>query len=68
MHVLDKPILEFNSIFENDFKIKDMKLKKDEVSEVRWMSLKEIEDLIEKEQFFKNRWKYVKKYLESLCF
>ena len=31
------------------------------------MTLQEIEKLVEKEQFFKNRWKYEKKYLENLC-
>ena len=43
-----------------------MNLKKDEVSEVKWMTLQEIEKLVEKEQFFKNRWKYVKKYLDNI--
>ena len=55
-------------LLKNDFEIKNMKLKKDEVSEVKWMTLQEIEKLVEKEQFFKNRWKYVKKYLENLYF
>lgn len=54
-------------LLKSDFKIEDMKLKNDEVSEVRWMTLKEIENLVENDQFFKNRWKYVSKYLKDLC-
>ena len=39
-------------LLKNDFEIKYMKLKKDEVSEVKWMTLQEIEKLVEKDQLF----------------
>ena len=52
-------------ILYGDFQIKDMKLKKDEVSDVKWMSLDEIEKLVEKKEFFPKRWEYVKDFLKK---
>lgn len=42
-----------------------MKFKEDEVSEVKWASFEEIDDLVNKGQFIKNRWEFVSKFLKN---
>ena len=48
-----------------DYDISEMKFKEDEVSEVKWASFEEIDDLVNKGQFIKNRWEFVSKFLKN---
>ena len=52
-------------IIKKDYDISKMKFKEDEVSEVKWASFEEIDDLVNKGQFIKNRWEFVSKFLKN---
>ena len=52
-------------IIKKDYDISEMKFKEDEVSEVKWASFEEIDDLVNKGQFIKNRWEFVSKFLKN---
>ena len=52
-------------IIKKDYDISKMHFKEDEVSEVEWASFEEIDDLVNKEQFIKHRWKFVSKFLKN---
>lgn len=52
-------------IIKKDYDISEMKFKEDEVSEVKWASFEEIDDLVNKEQFIKHRWEFVSKFLKN---
>ena len=49
----------------HDYDISKMKYKDDEVSEVKWATWKEIDDLVKNNQFISARWRYVKDYLKK---
>ena len=56
-------------IVEQDINIKDIILQKEEVSEVKFVSFDEIEDIFNNGRFMKNRWEFVrgkvKKFIDS---
>lgn len=52
-------------IIKKDYDISKMKFKEDEVSEVKWASFEEIDDLVNKGQFIKHRWEFVSKFLKN---
>ncbi len=52
-------------IIKKDYDISEMKFKEDEVSEVKWASFEEIDDLVNKGQFIKHRWEFVSKFLKN---
>ena len=49
----------------HDYDISKMKYKDDEVSEVKWATWKEIDDLVKNNEFISARWRYVKDYLKD---
>ena len=51
-------------ILKCNYEIEEMTLKKDEVSEVKWMTIDEIEELVSNNDFFENRWNLVSEYLK----
>lgn len=53
-------------ILKADFDINKMILKKDEVSDVKWMSIDEITILVKNNDFFPKRWEYVSEILKKL--
>ncbi len=52
-------------VVKKDYDISQMKFKEDEVSEVKWASFDEIEELVKKGQFMKHRWEYVSEFLKE---
>ena len=52
-------------ILKCDYDISKMKFQEDEVADVKWATWKEIDDLVKKEQFIKNRWEFVNKILKD---
>ncbi len=48
-----------------DYNISEMSYKEDEVSEVKWATWEEIDELVKNGQFISNRWQYVKDYLKE---
>lgn len=49
-----------------DIDLKDITMKEDEVSEVKWATYEEIEELVKQNQFLKNRWEYVKEVIKAI--
>ena len=49
---------------ELDYNINNMVLKNDEVSEVKWLSIEEIENLVSRNMFFENRWEFISEFLK----
>ncbi len=47
-----------------DIKIEDIVMEEEEVSEVKWASYKEIEQLFSSNQFMKDRWEFVRDVLK----
>lgn len=47
-----------------DIKIEDIVMEEEEVSEVKWASYKEIEQLFSSNQFMKDRWEFVRDILK----
>ena len=43
-----------------------MSYKDDEVSEVKWATWEEIDELVRNGEFISNRWQYVKDYLKNI--
>jgi len=52
-------------ILKCNYDISKMKLKKDEVSDVKWATWTEINNLVNSGQFIKNRWEFVSKFLKE---
>ena len=48
-----------------DYNISEMSYKEDEVSEVKWATWEEIDELVKNGEFISNRWQYVKDYLKE---
>lgn len=51
-------------ILKCNYEIEEMTLEKDEVSEVKWMTIDEIEELVSNNDFFENRWELISEYLK----
>ena len=52
-------------ILKCDYDISKMKFKDDEVSDAKWATWEEIDDLVKNEQFIKHRWEFVNKFLKE---
>ena len=52
-------------ILKCDYDISKMKFQEDEVSDAKWATWKEIDDLVKNEQFIKHRWEFVNKFLKE---
>ncbi len=49
-----------------DIELKDIVMQEDEVSDVKWATFEEIEELFASHQFIKNRWEFVRKFMKSI--
>lgn len=52
-------------ILKYDYDISKMRFQEDEVSDAKWATWKEIEELVNNGQFIKNRWEFVSKILKA---
>lgn len=52
-------------ILKCDYDISEMKFQEDEVSDVKWATWTEINDLVNNSQFIKHRWEFVSKFLKE---
>jgi 8-oxo-dGTP diphosphatase len=52
-------------ILKCDYDISKMKFQEDEVSDAKWATWKEIDDLVNNGQFIKHRWEFVNKFLKE---
>lgn len=52
-------------ILKCDYDISKMKFQEDEVSDAKWATWDEIDDLVNKGQFIKHRWEFVNKFLKE---
>lgn len=52
-------------LVKQDINLKDIVMKEDEVSEVKWATYEEIEELVKQNQFLENRWEYVKEIIKN---
>ena len=52
-------------ILKCDYDVSKMKFQKDEVSDAKWETWEEIDDLVSKGQFIKHRWEFVSKFIKE---
>lgn len=52
-------------ILKNDYDISKMKFQKEEVSDARWATWKEIDELVKEGNFIKHRWEFVNEFLKK---
>ena len=52
-------------ILKRDYDISKMKFQEEEVSNAKWATYEEIDDLAKKGQFIKHRWEFVNKFLKE---
>ena len=52
-------------ILKCDYEISKMKFQEDEVSDAKWATWEEIEELVKNGEFIKNRWQFVSKILKE---
>lgn len=52
-------------ILKNDYDISKMKFQEDEVSDTKWVTCDEIDDLVNNKMFIKNRWEFVGQILKE---
>lgn len=52
-------------ILKYDYDIAEMKFQEDEVSDAKWATWNEIDDLVNNGQFIKHRWEFVKQILKE---
>lgn len=52
-------------ILKCDYDVSKMKFQEEEVSDVKWATWKEIDDLVSKGQFIKHRWEFVSKFIKE---
>lgn len=61
----------YEYIIRQDINLKDIIMQKDEVSEVKWVTYEEIENLFKNNMFMKDRWEFVrdiiKEYINRNC-
>lgn len=59
----------YQYIIRQDIDLKEIAMQEDEVSEVKWVTYEEIENLFKNNQFMKNKWEFVrdiiKEYVEK---
>lgn len=48
-----------------DYKISEMKFRPEEVSEAKWATWEEIDEIVKKGQFIQNRWNFVGTFLKA---
>lgn len=53
-------------IIKQDINLDDIVMQEDEVSDVKWATYDEIEELVNKNQFLANRWEFVKSVMKSI--
>jgi isopentenyldiphosphate isomerase len=54
-------------ILKCDYDISKMKFQEEEVSDAKWASWEEIDNLVSNGQFIKNRWEFVNEFLKKDC-
>ena len=52
-------------ILKNDYDISEMKFQKEEVSDAKWVTWNEIDELVKEGKFIKNRWEFVNEFLKK---
>ena len=52
-------------ILKCDYDISKMKFQEEEVSDAKWATWDEIDDLVKKEQFIKHRWEFVNQFIKE---
>ena len=52
-------------ILKNDYDISKMKFQKEEVSDAKWATLNEIDELVKAGKFIKHRWEFVNEFLKK---
>ena len=52
-------------LIRQDIELQDIVMQEDEVSEVKWATYQEIEELLKNNQFAKNRWEFVKDIIKE---
>lgn len=52
-------------ILKCDYDISKMKFQEDEVSDVKWATLNEIDELVRNGQFIKHRWEFAKEFIKN---
>ncbi len=52
-------------ILKNDYDISKMKFQKEEVSDARWATWNEIDELVKEGNFIKHRWEFVNEFLKK---
>ncbi len=52
-------------ILKVNYDINKMKFQEDEVSDVKWATYEEIDDLVKQGMFIRNRWEYVNKFIKE---
>lgn len=52
-------------ILKCNYDISKMKFQEDEVSDAKWATWEEIDDLVKKGQFIKHRWEFVNKFIKE---
>ncbi len=52
-------------ILKHDYDISKMKFQEDEVSDAKWATWEEINELVKNGEFIKHRWEFVNKFLKD---
>ena len=52
-------------IIKQDIDLKDIVMQETEVSDVKWASFDEVEEIFQREQFLKNRWEFVRELIKE---
>ena len=52
-------------ILKRDYDISKMKFQEEEVSDAKWATWDEIDDLVKKGQFIKHRWEFVNQFIKE---
>ena len=52
-------------LIKQDINLDNIVMQEDEVSDVKWVTYEEIEELVNEEQFMKNRWEFVKDLIKK---
>lgn len=52
-------------ILKNDYDISKMNFQKEEVSDAKWATWNEIDELVKEGKFIKNRWEFVNEFLKK---
>ena len=52
-------------VLKSEYDISKMKFQEDEVSDAKWATWEEIDDLVKKGQFIKHRWEFVNQFIKE---